>query len=121
MTVDFTDIKTRVAELAHGRDRTGKPPLTKDERIQILNECLDGSLIWLKQSVLIANAKGVGAATMIIERCRLEINELQRAGQDKNSTVEIHLNFLPGNPAPPDEGVDDQKPIAELRQPVGPE
>ena len=88
---DITDIQQKVAELSRDRYRHGKPKLTKEERVEILNECIDGSLIWLKQCVICANAKGVGAATMILERCRLEIESYQRTGAETQQRVWIEV------------------------------
>ena len=70
---NYGNIKEQVAELAAKRDRTGLPPLSNDERIQLLNEIYDGLLYLWKQSVIIGNAKGTGALCLQIERARLEI------------------------------------------------
>jgi len=108
MSDDIDNIQETVTNL---RDRRGKTPLTKEERIQLLNECLDGSLFWLKQSVVSANTKGVGAATMIIERCRLEISELQRAGHNDTTNKQIiEIRWQESEP-------DDTEPKCD--QPVG--
>ena len=76
------NIKKQVEELVAARDRTGKKPLTADERIQILNEIYDGLLFFWKQCVLTGAAKGTGAISHQLERARLEMYDLQRTSSD---------------------------------------
>jgi hypothetical protein len=75
----YDDIKSRIAEIASQRDRTGKKPLETEERIQLLNEIYDGLLYFWKQSVVAGSAKGTSSISYQLERARLEIVDLARA------------------------------------------
>ena len=51
-------LKEEIARLALQRDRTGQEKLSPSERIQMLEEIYDGTLFWLKQSVIEGKSGG---------------------------------------------------------------
>jgi hypothetical protein len=79
----FNDIKLQLAQLTTERNRIGKDLLVWNKRLEILNRCYDGALYWMEQMVISGTSKGTGGATTILERCRIEINEIVRAQQNK--------------------------------------
>jgi hypothetical protein len=68
------EIKTKIDTLAAERNRTGKKPLTKKQRVQVLNEIYDGLLFTWRQSVIHGWQKGTGALTLQLDRARLELD-----------------------------------------------
>jgi len=79
------DVKAQVARLVQQRDRTGKEPQTKAERVQLLNEIYDGLLFLWKQCVLTGSAKGTGSIALQLERARLEIDSLEQTTSGEKS------------------------------------
>jgi hypothetical protein len=77
-------IEDEVAALMHERDRRGKAVMTLDQRLKILEEIYDGALLWLRQAVISARSKGVGGATMVLERSRMEMEALSSANYTVN-------------------------------------
>jgi len=70
-------------------------PLTKEERALRLQRLYDNALYWLENAVETQEPKGTGAATMVLERTRLEVIELQRTGQGP-AQQKIELTFKCG-------------------------
>lgn len=76
----FDEASLLIEKLRKSRNRTDKPTLTNQQRQEILNRIYDGALFWLEASVIQGQTKGVGAATQILERSRMESIELERTG-----------------------------------------
>jgi len=60
------------------RDRAGKAPLTKDERLVMLGEIYDGLLFSWRQNVTLGFSKGSSAISYQLERARLEMIGLSK-------------------------------------------
>lgn len=97
MSSNLDKIKQQLAEFADLRNRADKPALTNKERLDLLNKIYDGALYWLLQAVVSATAKGTGAATLVLERARQEIVELQRAGKPQGDNI-ITIKYERGLP-----------------------
>lgn len=69
-------------------------PFPKEERVLRLERLYDEALLWLEEAVAERIPKGTGAATLVLERTRLEIEEVQRAGQGSRPQ-KIELIFKP--------------------------
>lgn len=81
--------KEELAALRKARDFSRKPCLTLPQRMVLLNQAYDGAAVWLQQAVVSGWPGGTGAATMVMERTRLEMIELQRADLSKERTPHI--------------------------------
>jgi hypothetical protein len=92
---DYGEIKNRVAELASKRDRTGKKPLSNDERLEVLNEIYDGLLFFWKQCVVSGSAKGTSSISYQLERARLEMIEITKSHDVKASPWRMIFSQLP--------------------------
>lgn len=79
MKDDYKDVKQQVAELAKQRDRSGKQPLSKEERISLLQEIYDGLLYLWKQCVITGTAKSTNSIHFQLSNARSEMMELQRS------------------------------------------
>ena len=97
-TQEEKDLEEILNRLEFARNRTNQKELTKEKRLQILNECYDGALFWLKSAVIAAAPKGTGAATLVLERSRLEMIELQRAGSTKEYKFTVKFEDEPNEP-----------------------
>lgn len=71
------------------RDRRGKKPLAKEKRLAMLNEIYDGTLFWIQEALVKGTGKDTGAATMMLERVRLEIEGLERTRKDQSEKIEL--------------------------------
>lgn len=80
------------------RNRYGKEPFTPEERILRLKRIYDGALCWLEDSVNKGKAGGTGAVTMILERVKIELNDMVRAN---DSTQRIVISFEKPGPDGP--------------------
>ena len=70
-------------------------PMSQAERCLRLERLYDESIAWLEEAVQERVPKGTGAATLVLERTRMEIDELERAGHGAKPQ-EIHLVFKQG-------------------------
>jgi len=77
---ELNDIAEVLQRLAKNRNRFDKDPLTRQQRLEMLNRIYDGALHWLEGAVITAKSNGIGAATQVLERSRLEAIELERTG-----------------------------------------
>ncbi len=65
-------------------------PMSKEERCLRLQRIYDDAIEWIEVAVQEREPKGTGAATMLLERSRLEIVELERTrdgGQKHDITI----------------------------------
>ena len=96
--MEYNDINARIAELVSARNRKGKPLLTTEERVQMLEELYDASLCYLTQCIIAGSMKGTGALTTILERARLEAQDLKRLGSGPDShKIEIMFKAIPND------------------------
>ncbi len=72
-------------------------PMSKEERCLRLQRIYDDALEWIEIAVQEREPKGTGAATMLLERSRLEIVELERT-RDGANKQEIRLIFQQAEP-----------------------
>ena len=73
-------------------------PLTTEQRTMRLERIYDDALAWLEDAVTDREPKGTGAATMILERARMEVDEIERTGKGSKKQ-EITLIFKSGDDA----------------------
>ncbi len=64
-------------ELQDLRNEVYKQPLTKDERINVLNRIYDSGMFTIELSMLSGQYKGTAALATIMERVSKEIDRLQ--------------------------------------------
>jgi len=74
----LAELSRRVAELKLERNRYGKRRLTNNQRLKQLWRIYDGALAWLEGALLSGRARGTGAATIVLDRTRLEILAIER-------------------------------------------
>lgn len=93
MSGKYEQYKNRISKMGAGDD-----PLSPEQRIEILNQIYDGALFWLAECVITKSAKGTGAVTSILERARLEMNDLSRSGDLDESRYNniIRYNLVTG-------------------------
>lgn len=67
---------------------------TNEERQSTLWELYDGALIWLFDCVNERSSRGTGAATLVMEKARMEILALSNTSADATSGYEITFDAL---------------------------
>lgn len=78
MSKAYDEVKEKIASLVSQRNRIDKDPLTAKERVKLLDQIYDSSLIYLLQCVSAGTMKGTSALCQILERARLEAYDLRR-------------------------------------------
>lgn len=99
-------LRQDLLEIQEQRNRTHRKPLTYQQRCVILNEIYDSTLHWLKAAAMTGTAKGTAAAAILLERSRVEVDELIRTqgpkpqeSEDTEVTIGYELT-LPGKSEP---------------------
>ena len=86
------------------QNRSGKKPLTHDQRCRMLNEIYDGTLVTLRRHLMMGVNKGTSAAVSMLERSRLELigleDMLTRTRDDKGQAIETHTMGYELSPPP---------------------
>jgi hypothetical protein len=69
------------------RNRANKRNLTTEERIDVLQQIYDGSLISVQSAILMGEYKGTAALSTVMERIRMELSQVKEttthAGKDE--------------------------------------
>jgi len=93
------DIKAHILELIALRDRTGRKPLTNEERLGLLHEIYDSLLYLWKQTTLAGQSRGTGALSDQLGKVRHEIEaisfKLHKAStRGRNATPEEVIEYF---------------------------
>jgi hypothetical protein len=91
MSVGITNRK--ISELVEQRNRIGKPILTAAERLDMLERLYDAALFWLRHLVIDGKTKGTGAATLVLEKTRIEMESLRRSTAGYKDEQRLIIDF----------------------------
>ena len=85
-----TDPAEHIRQLAQGRNRAGKEPLTREEILAGWYRIRDGAQAWAEQCVVMGSSKGSNSALELYGRAIIEIERIEtRAGASTGNAIII--------------------------------
>ena len=72
-----TEYAEQLLHLKDRRNRANKRNMTTEERVEVLQQIYDGSLISVQSAILSGELKGTAAMSTVMERIRLELAEVK--------------------------------------------